>query len=625
LRLAQDAPSQQDRQYAALILGWDEGRPIPEVGEQVGFSQSWSYELIARFREERLSMFGIELEGKPEGGPERAIVPDEETADGAPVERQGQVSAPPVDTGAVSVETLCTRYQVDLAHARHVTETALLLFDRTEPIHHLGEERRRLLAVMGMLHNVGLEEDPDRHHVRGREIVLENHLEGLTEMEQRMLAAAVFLHRKRARRRKLETGIVASLPLGVRRDALVLAALVRMADGLDASQSQSTSVNEIQVRPSAIQVVASGPSGEVDISQAQARADLWEMLFENAPFYFGGPGADLYPGAGLEDGNVGPVAEAGIRQSPGITPDEPMSEAGRKVLAFHFARMLEHEPGTRAGEDIEELHDMRVATRRMRSALRVFGPYYQSRAIRPFVAGLRRTARALGRVRDLDVFLQKAATYLDGLGGDRSHDLDVLLAAWQEQRAEARARMLDVLDSAKYGDFVDAFALFIESAGAGARESGGIPPRPTLVRHVAPKLIYDRWARVHAFGLVLEGAPISVLHALRIECKRLRYTLEFFAEVLAPSAGDVIEAVVKLQDHLGDLNDADVANAMLSDFLFAGRTDQGGERLIAPGVVAYLAFKQRELQSLIETFPQAWERFTQPAVRKALADAVAIL
>jgi CHAD domain-containing protein len=302
-----------------------------------------------------------------------------------------------------------------------------------------------------------------------------------------------------------------------------------------------------------------------------------------------------------------------------------MSEAGRKVLAFHFARMLEHEPGTRAGEDIEELHDMRVATRRMRSALRVFGPYYRSRAIRPFVAGLRRTARALGRVRDLDVFLQKAGAYLDELGGDRSHDLDVLLAAWQEQRAEARTRMIDVLDSAKYADFVDAFALFLERAGAGARESGGIPPRPTLVRHVAPKLIYGRWARVHAFGPVLEGAPISVLHALRIECKRLRYTLEFFAEVLAPPAGEVIEAVVKLQDHLGDLNDADVANAMLSDFLFAGRTDGGDERLIAPGVVGYLAVKQRELQSLIETFPQAWERFNQPAVRKALADAVAIL
>jgi CHAD domain-containing protein len=87
----------------------------------------------------------------------------------------------------------------------------------------------------------------------------------------------------------------------------------------------------------------------------------------------------------------------------------------------------------------------------------------------------------------------------------------------------------------------------------------------------------------------------------------------------------VIEAVVTLQDHLGNLNDADVANAMLSDFLFAPRPDGEGERLIAPGVVAYLAAKQRELQHLIETFPQAWQAFNQPSIRQALADAVAAL
>ena len=52
-----------------------------------------------------------------------------------------------------------------------------------------------------------------------------------------------------------------------------------------------------------------------------------------------------------------------------------MDEAARKTLLFHFERMLKHEPGTREGEDAEELHDMRVATRRMRAALRVFDGY----------------------------------------------------------------------------------------------------------------------------------------------------------------------------------------------------------------------------------------------------------
>jgi hypothetical protein len=64
---------------------------------------------------------------------------------------------------------------------------------------------------------------------------------------------------------------------------------------------------------------------------------------------------------------------------------------------------------------------------------------------------------------------------------------------------------------------------------------------------------------------------------------------------------------------------------MLSEFLFVPRADGDGERLIAPGVVAYLAVKQRELQGLIETFPQAWEAFNRAGVREALAAAIAVL
>ena len=59
-------------------------------------------------------------------------------------------------------------------------------------------------------------------------------------------------------------------------------------------------------------------------------------------------------------------------RKPGLKIDDTMAEGARKTLYFHFRRMLYHEPGTRLGQDIEELHDMRVATRRMRAAIRVF-------------------------------------------------------------------------------------------------------------------------------------------------------------------------------------------------------------------------------------------------------------
>jgi CHAD domain-containing protein len=528
----------------------------------------------------------------------------------------------------MSVAEMCERFEVDMAHAHTVRDHALALFDVTASIHQLDVQRRRLLDVMALLHNVGLETDPDRHHVAGRDIILENPLDELGEIEQRMLAAAVYLHRKRIRSRRLRADTVASLPPGIRRDTLVLAALVRLADGLDYAQSQATVIEDVRVSSAAIQVLVSGPSAEVDAARAQAKADLWELLFDDAPFFFAtGDLGSLDPAASVSRLPLPEevTSERVLLKSPGILPDDPMSEAGRKVLYLHFLRMLKHEPGTRAGEDIEELHDMRVATRRMRSAFRVFAPHFKSRAIRPYIVGLRRTARALGAVRDLDVFMQKAQVYLDDLGPERAADLDPLLATWKAQRVRSRKAMIDTLDSAKYCDFVEAFLLFLETPGAGARRSDRIPPKPTLVRHIAPQLIYTRWAGVQAFGPLLDDAPVSVLHALRIECKRLRYTLEFFREVLGPEAEQVIDEVVGLQDHLGELNDADVANALLSDFLFAPQRNGSAERMIAPGVVAYLAIKQRELQSLIETFPQVWEHFCRPQVRQSLAGAVAVL
>lgn len=632
--LIEHAPDEQLRQRARLILGWGQGAPVCDLCSQVGLSSSWSYELIKRFREERMAFFSRSLPEMPApGAVEKDIEPDH--AENAPQEQSegsANVSISHDQEGRITVEEMCERFQVDQAHARCVRDLALALFDATLSIHNLGSERRRLLEVMGLLHNVGLETDPDRHHISGAEIILDNPLSGVSDIETRMLAAAVYLHRKRMRRKRLRAEVVVSLPPSILRDTLVLTSLVRLADGLDYAQSQTTVLEDVRISLAVVQAVLSGPHAKVDAARAQAKADLWETLFD-VPFFFSVLGAsqiEQSPGverAALPTIALGiPILEAmPVASSPGILAGEPMGEAGRKVFRFHLARMLRHESGTRAGEDIEELHDMRVAARRLRSAFQVFAPYYKTRAIRGYVSGLRRTGRVLGAVRDLDVFMERAQSYLDTLSPGRAHDLDPLLDVWRAQREQAREKMIDYLDGDRYRDFVDAFCLFLETPGAGIKDTNEIPPRPTLVSHVAPQLIYTRWAGVQAFGPLLDGAPISVLHALRIECKRLRYTIEFFREVLGAEAQQVVAQVVELQDHLGSLNDADVANAMLSDFLFAPKTSKASERVIAPGVVSYLAAKQGELQILIASFPQAWERFNRPEVRRRLANAVAVL
>ncbi|MDY7041037.1 MAG: CHAD domain-containing protein, partial [Chloroflexota bacterium] len=312
-------------------------------------------------------------------------------------------------------------------------------------------------------------------------------------------------------------------------------------------------------------------------------------------------------------------------KDPGVLPDDPMSEAGRKVLRFHFGRMLEHEPGTRLGDDIEELHDMRVTTRRMRSAFRVFTSYFDRDALRPFLRGLQSTGRALGRVRDLDVFMEKAHAYLAELPEGERTSLNPLLAGWQEQRDAARAKMLTHLDGKRYQRFVQGFGQFLITEGAGALSRQNDRTAPHQVYQVVPALIYTRYEVVRGYEPVIENASLETLHALRIDCKRFRYTLEFFREVLGAEAKDVIKEAVTVQDHLGNLHDADVACRLLIEFLDQWSGQERRERINIGGVTRYLVAKQQELRALVDLFPEIWIHFNRPEMRRQLALAVSAL
>ena len=302
------------------------------------------------------------------------------------------------------------------------------------------------------------------------------------------------------------------------------------------------------------------------------------------------------------------------RAYPDIKTCDPMSEAGRKILQLQLERMLANEAGTRAGADIEALHDMRVATRRMRAALRVSAPYFEPAVIRPLRKGLKRIGRALGAVRDLDVFVEKAHRYRDSLPHEQLHTLDALLAACDERRDRARTQMLFYLDSERYLRFITQMGHFVATPGAGIASPPAGKPTPFLVQHVAPRLIYTRYEEVRAYGPHMVGASLELLHALRVDFKRLRYALEFFSPVLGAQARPVIDETKIIQDHLGDLNDAAVAIRLLDEL-----------GLHAPGVLEYRHFRLAEMNHLRQNWPAAWARFERPEIRHHLAQAVAAL
>jgi CHAD domain-containing protein len=322
-------------------------------------------------------------------------------------------------------------------------------------------------------------------------------------------------------------------------------------------------------------------------------------------------------------------ARAGTRI--GITAADPMAEAARRILAFHLGRMARHEGGAREGQDLEALHDMRVATRRMRAALRTFAPHLDQKAYKPFRKALRRTGAALGAVRDLDVFREKTDRYLQTLPEERRSGLDPLLAAWRAEHDRAREAMLAFLDGEEYGRFKKEVGRFLKRPGAGAPRSDPEVAPPHRVSQAMPALVVAGYAAVRAYeDHVTSGdAPLPRFHRLRIAAKRLRYTLEFFQEVLPTGARPLIEHLKALQDHLGDLQDAVVTCGILRDFLAWGtwgthrpRMPEMHPVIVAPGVATYLSVRQDEIRKLLDGFPAVWATVSGTDFRRRLFAAV---
>lgn len=337
-----------------------------------------------------------------------------------------------------------------------------------------------------------------------------------------------------------------------------------------------------------------------------------------------GPGgSDRFDGSGSAAASESAPASSGPRlvvgTTPGVTSADHIAEAGRKVMRFHLARMLDREAGTRSGIDAEDVHKMRVATRRQRAAWRVFGSAFRTRRTRRYRDGLREIARRLGAVRDLDVQLDAADAYRADLPVAEQRALEPLLAAWRVHREEARVLLIRELDSSGYRRFIDDYVDFVRTEGTLVAPVG--PVEPHHVRDTAPSRIWAAYEHVRGYEPVLRWADVETLHELRIAGKWLRYSLEFVREALGPESDPLIARVTALQDHLGLMNDADVTASMTRTFL----VEQAGSLsdVESAAIGRYLVDREREVGRLRRTIGGPWRALAGPAYRRALGRVVA--
>lgn len=295
-----------------------------------------------------------------------------------------------------------------------------------------------------------------------------------------------------------------------------------------------------------------------------------------------------------------------------VEPSMTVGQVAYAVLRRQFRVFLLNEPGTRLGEDIEALHDMRVATRRLRAAMAVFRPFLTARML-AFRDEFGQVARALGEVRDLDVQLERMEEWRASFPADRVHLLDGIEALLRKRRAAARRRMLQVLDSRRYERLCARFAAVLR---AGPPKS--FAPGRTPVLAVAPDLVERRYRKVRKLGdRIKKTSPPEAYHLLRIEAKKLRYALEFVGNgIYGKPALEFSARVTALQDLLGLHQDAYVAIEMLEELAAsAGRRLEPGT-LMAMGMLAerYRA----HAEELRAKFPSVYRQLAGPEWKKLL-------
>ena len=283
--------------------------------------------------------------------------------------------------------------------------------------------------------------------------------------------------------------------------------------------------------------------------------------------------------------------------------------------------MLDREPGVRSGIDIEDVHKMRVATRRQRAAWRVFGEAYRQGRTKAYREGLRDIARRLGAVRDLDVQLEATDHYREDLPRTEQRALEPLIAAWRQHRDDARDLLTRELDSPRYGRFIDDYLDFVRTDGAAVTPIGATQPH--RVRDTAPSRIWAAYEQVRSYEPVLRWADVPTLHELRIAGKWLRYSMEFVAEPLGDDALPLIAKVTALQDHLGLMNDADVSASMARTFLVEHAEHLSQVEGAAIG--RYLVDREREVARLRRAIGVPWRSIAGPGFRRSLGRVVASL
>jgi CHAD domain-containing protein len=284
------------------------------------------------------------------------------------------------------------------------------------------------------------------------------------------------------------------------------------------------------------------------------------------------------------------------REPVEVPKDASATEALALRMREQVTALVSHDPGTRLGSDPEDLHQLRVATRRLRAFLRAARPLLAPGPTEDVRSELAWLGAALGPVRDLDVLLEYFSGELARLDGELA-DAAGLIDALEERRAKSRAALLEALSSQRY------FALLDRVTGFAAD-----PPRSSSNETLAA-IWWSEAKRVRRAVEALGDDPSDEdLHAIRIRVKRARYAAELAGHELGKRGVQYIARAKAAQDVLGAHQDAFVAEEEIR----AWSRDRPEAETVAARLVELERARRVDARG---AWPAAWERLARAARR----------
>lgn len=303
-----------------------------------------------------------------------------------------------------------------------------------------------------------------------------------------------------------------------------------------------------------------------------------------------------------------------------VKSDEGFCVYGSGVFPRLLDALASEEAGVRQAEDIEYIHRMRVASRRLRAALPLFETCLPAKSYKHWLRQVRSITRALGAARDTDVQINVLEEFRSGHPEPPLQPgLRRLHLRLGQKRAQLQSEVLSALDkfaaSGTLPEIQGRIAPYLE-------RQGQVYLYTPFLYMRAYEAVTQRMEEFLGYEPFIEKPEcVTELHAMRIAAKRLRYTLEVFAPIYPGEMKTALQTVRKVQESLGDIHDCDVWTAFLPAFLNEEREfmiqfygHSRSFRRLTPGLQAFLEDRQARRDAEYGRFVTYWRKIRSQGV-----------